>query len=1098
MPGESQSLAPVFSLDDIRASFDQVTFRRGMAYAQTGRVIRIERHDGGDLQAQVRGQAALPYDVTVETAASKRGTRLISYCDCPIEYKCKHGAAAAIAALGNIKGGAAQSKEYDPTDPVVHAWLSELDAYREVAAAPRGEHIRYVLDIPDDSRRITLTARVVALLKSGERSMGRAVELQNLSHTGGSYVTPIDRTIGRLATAAGISGHYAWTTYGASISPRLLAMLLAEIIGTERTHWRSTKAPPLIRRDLADQQLAWHLDGNARQRPIVRGRASARILPASPTWYVDPERSESGSIDCGVSAELAALVAGAPPLTAHQARRAQTVWKRVFANNAVPAPLPDIATEIVERDPVAVLRLHGIETGQPRSPALAAVVPAFAELAFEYGSHRVRLSDAAREFQEIKNGRIVLWPRRAQFEAAARAQLAVHGFEPLGWPEVQYVEHRGSALHFPGTAEQHWARFLGSGVAELEARGWSVQIEPSFPYEIVEAGEWDARVEPAENRWFEFDLGINIGQERVSLLPIVVDALRNLGVRSQADLAQLGKDAVVYGRLAEGKFVALPAERIAPLLATLIELFDEPITEEGRLSLTPAHFASLAQLDAQIPVRWVVGEVLRGLVRTLADENSLPVAALPESFRGELRQYQSRGVSWLQLLARNGFGGVLADDMGLGKTVQLLAHVAIEKSAKRLRKPVLIVSPTSVSPNWRAEAARFVPRLRVLALTAGDRAERFDQIERHDIVLTTYALLQRDIETLSAHEWQMVVLDEAQAIKNPRSKGAQATALLRAGQRLALTGTPMENHLDELWSVFSFAIPGLLGDRKAFGRTFRSPIEKRGDAERRRVLASRLRPFLLRRTKESVALDLPEKSEIVTRIDLEGPQRDLYETIRIAMHERVRSELKRRGLARSQIIVLDALLKLRQVCCDPRLLKLAAARNVRGSAKLEALMEMIPELIEEGRRILLFSQFTSMLDLIKPELRERDIAFVELRGETKDRVTPIRSFQSGEVPLFLISLKAGGTGLNLTAADAVIHYDPWWNPAVERQATDRAHRIGQHRPVFVYKLITAGTVEERILDMQRRKAELAAGLFEESGSLLLDVAEVDRLFAPLQ
>jgi SNF2 family DNA or RNA helicase len=410
---------------------------------------------------------------------------------------------------------------------------------------------------------------------------------------------------------------------------------------------------------------------------------------------------------------------------------------------------------------------------------------------------------------------------------------------------------------------------------------------------------------------------------------------------------------------------------------------------------------------------------------------------------------------------------------------------------------VLIVSPTSVSPNWRSEIARFVPHLRVLALTGADRAERFTQIARSDIVLTTYALLQRDIETLCAHEWQIAVLDETQAIKNPRSKGAQAAWRLRAAQRLALTGTPMENHLGELWSVFAFAVPGLLGDRAAFGRAFRTPIEKRGDTQRRRVLSSRLRPFLLRRTKEVVALDLPEKSEIVTRIELDGAQRDLYETIRIAMHGRVRDALRMRGLARSHIVVLDALLKLRQVCCDPRLLKVSAARGVRGSAKLEALLEMVPELIEEGRRILLFSQFTSMLDLIKPELREREIAFVELRGETKDRVTPVRRFQAGEVPLFLISLKAGGTGLNLTAADTVIHYDPWWNPAVERQATDRAHRIGQHKPVFVYKLIAAGTVEERIVEMQERKAELAAGLFDESASLQLDAAEIDRLFSPL-
>ena len=749
----------------------------------------------------------------------------------------------------------------------------------------------------------------------------------------------------------------------------------------------------------------------------------------------------------------------------------------------------DVAPEsIVERDPVPVLLLRGFSAPPPA---------AVAELTFEYGAHAVELSaDEPDAFETIERGRTILWPRRDEFEAAARTALDEYGLHLVGWPEIQYVEHKSSTLRFPLPDERRWVRFLGHAVPKLRASGWRIEIDPSFPYELIDAGDWDAQIEESANHWFEFDLGITVGGKRVSLLPIVIDALRELGVRSNQELAELNAETI-YGRVREGAFVALPAARIAPLLAALVELFDAPLTREGRLALTPAHLSSIGQLERATTVRWTAGTRLRDLVRALADEEAMAPAVMPRTFKGTLRQYQERGVAWLQLLARNDFGGVLADDMGLGKTVELLAHVAIEKAARRLTKPVLIVSPTSVSPNWRSEIARFVPHLRVLALTGADRSERFAEIPSHDVVLTTYALLQRDIERLSAQEWQMAVLDEAQAIKNPRSKGAQAAGRLRAAQRLALTGTPMENHLDELWSVFHFAVPGLLGDRTSFTRAFRTPIEKRGDTERRQVLATRLRPFLMRRTKERVALELPEKSEIITRVDLEGAQRDLYETIRIAMHERVRDALRGRGLARSHIVVLDALLKLRQVCCDPRLLKMSAAQAVRGSAKLEALLEMVPELIEEGRRILLFSQFTSMLDLIKPELRAAEIPFVELRGETRDRETPVRRFQAGEVPLFLISLKAGGTGLNLTAADTVIHYDPWWNPAVERQATDRAHRIGQHKPVFVYKLIAAGTVEERIVEMQQRKAELAAGLFDESALRTLDATEIDRLFSPL-
>ena len=637
----------------------------------------------------------------------------------------------------------------------------------------------------------------------------------------------------------------------------------------------------------------------------------------------------------------------------------------------------------------------------------------------------------------------------------------------------------------------------------MRKRGWQIETDSAFPYEVVHIDDaaWDAEIVESANRWFELDIGIDLGAQRVSLLPVVVDALQTLGVHSAEELAaELSgeRTRTLYGRLPNGAFAALPSERIERIVTTLVELFDTPLTKEGRLELTPAHVGSIDGLEAAVPLQWSPAtRPLRAALNELISAENEPIA-LPNTFKGELRAYQARGVAWLQLLRRSGFGGVLADDMGLGKTVQFLAHLAIEKAHGRLCGPVLIVAPTSVLPNWRAEIARFVPHLRVVSLSGNDRAERFDRIEDSDVALTSYALLHRDADRLTEREWQMVVLDETQFVKNPRSKGAQAAAHLRAAQRLALTGTPIENHLDELWSIFSFAIPGLLGDRTQFARLFRTPIEKRGDTQRRALLAARLRPFLMRRTKEDVALDLPEKTEIVTRVELDGAQRDLYETIRLAMHERVRAEMQRRGLARSRIVVLEALLKLRQVCCDPRLVKLPAARNVCDSSKLETLLEMLPELIDEGRRVLLFSQFTSMLDLIKPELAARAIDYVEIRGETKNRETPVRRFQSGEVPLFLISLKAGGTGLNLTAADTVIHYDPWWNPAVERQATDRAHRIGQHRPVFVYKLITVGTVEERILELQQRKGALAAGIFDDAAATaqMLDETEIERLLAP--
>jgi SNF2 family DNA or RNA helicase len=470
--------------------------------------------------------------------------------------------------------------------------------------------------------------------------------------------------------------------------------------------------------------------------------------------------------------------------------------------------------------------------------------------------------------------------------------------------------------------------------------------------------------------------------------------------------------------------------------------------------------------------------------------------------RATLRDYQLDGLSWMQFLREYDLGGILADDMGLGKTVQTLAHILTEKEAGRLTSPALVIAPTSLMTNWQEEAARFTPGLKVLLLQGKERIDLFDQIEQADLVLTTYALLPRDEEKLREHHYHLVILDESHYIKNTRSKAAQTAGMLNARHRLCLTGTPLENHLGELWSQFHFLLPGLLGDEKVFNSQFRHPIERQDDPVRRSLLNRRIKPFLLRRTKDNVAKELPPKTEMVRRIEISGPQRDLYETVRLAMDKKVREEIDRKGVARSQIVILEALLKLRQVCCDPRLVKaLPAKKNSSAvSAKLIDLMQMVDDLLEEGRKILVFSQFTSMLGLIEEELDARKIPYAILTGETRDRAAQVAAFQQGAVPIFLISLKAGGVGLNLTAADTVIHYDPWWNPAAENQATDRAWRIGQDKPVFVYKLIAKGTLEEKIQLLQQKKSELAQSILAEGESqkMALTQEDLQAIFAPLE
>jgi SNF2 family DNA or RNA helicase len=468
--------------------------------------------------------------------------------------------------------------------------------------------------------------------------------------------------------------------------------------------------------------------------------------------------------------------------------------------------------------------------------------------------------------------------------------------------------------------------------------------------------------------------------------------------------------------------------------------------------------------------------------------------------QASLRPYQQQGLSWLQFLRQHGLAGILADDMGLGKTLQTLVHIQVEKDAGRLKHPALIIAPVSLMGNWRRETERFCPQLRCLVIHGKDRHEVIDTIAQHDIVIAPYSLLQRDRERWLKGKWHLVVLDEAQNIKNANTYAAQVAGELQTSHRLCLSGTPMENHLGEIWSLFHFLMPGFLGSQKRFSELFRVPIEKQGNPERMTQLRERITPFMLRRTKAVVAAELPPKIETVMRVELSGKQADLYETIRLGMEKTVREALDTKGLAKSQITILDALLKLRQVCCDPHLLKLDAAKKVKTSAKLEQLMELLPEMLAEGRRILLFSQFTSMLTLIEAELEKRKLSWVKLTGQSQKRDALIEQFTSGKVPLFLISLKAGGTGLNLPQADTVIHYDPWWNPAVENQATDRAHRIGQKQSVWVVKLVAQGTIEERILALQERKAALADSMY--SGAVgrkqpLFSESDLSELLKPL-
>jgi SNF2 family DNA or RNA helicase len=598
--------------------------------------------------------------------------------------------------------------------------------------------------------------------------------------------------------------------------------------------------------------------------------------------------------------------------------------------------------------------------------------------------------------------------------------------------------------------------------------------------------------------WFELDLGVVVGGERVDIGEPLCRLIAALDAAAGGEAAFGDDEEVFYLPISDGRYLPMRVGRLKPMVEALRELLAGGMgSGDGRLRLGAGDAVALAAFEEVAGANWLGGSALREMGRKLRDGGNVPAVRPPAGFLAEMRPYQVDGLSWMNFLAGMGVGGILADDMGLGKTVQALALVALWKAEGRLEDPVLVVAPTSLMHNWRKEAARFAPELKVLILQGSDRKGRFDAIGDSDVVLTTYPLLTRDKDVVASRRWSLMFLDEAQTVKNP---DAASTAMVRgmsARARFALTGTPMENHLGELWSVFGIVFPGFLGDRKWFAANYRVPIEKNGDAGRARMLARRVRPFMLRRTKGEVASELPPKTEIVERIDMDVPQRDLYEAVRLAMHERVRAAIAAQGLNRSHIVVLDALLKMRQTCCDPRLLKGVKAAEQAGSAKLERLEELLVELVAEKRKILVFSQFTSMLELIRQRLDHLGIGYSLLTGDTRDRPAQIEAFQKGEKDVFLISLKAGGMGLNLTEADTVILYDPWWNPAVEAQAMDRAHRIGQDKPVFVYKFVVNGTIEEKMEELKERKRALAESLFDEMNTPTMSMteADIDMLFS---
>ena len=577
---------------------------------------------------------------------------------------------------------------------------------------------------------------------------------------------------------------------------------------------------------------------------------------------------------------------------------------------------------------------------------------------------------------------------------------------------------------------------------------------------------------------------------------------------TQEELARCLAEGRRYVRLQDGSFARLDPEKVREVLQRQAEILATSGAVGGKLPLSQA--GRIEELLAHVG-RSQVTEGARELFKKLRDIDEIKAAKKPRNLKAQLRPYQESGFQWLAFLHEIGSGGVLADDMGLGKTVQTIALMLYVKSldekaeeAKKSTAPsgkkrkfrALIVAPTSVVTNWLREMDKFAPSLKHALWHGAERKEREDELEGADVVVTSYALLRRDEELLAKIDWRYAILDEAQNIKNPLSATARAAKRLKADRRLALSGTPIENRLSEIWSIFDYVSPGLLGPLDKFEERYSRPIDG-GDQKAAARLRATIHPFILRRTKSEVAKDLPEKIETDQICELTGEQGALYAAVLKEVRAQVMGEVEKQGLARSQIQILAGLTRLRQAACDPRLLGLPRQFTDEDSGKLNALRDLVQTSIAGGHRVLVFSQFVTMLTIIKRAMEEDKVAYEYLDGSTKDRQSIVERFQKEEgAPVFLISLKAGGSGLNLTGADTVIHFDPWWNPAVEDQATDRAHRIGQTKVVTTYRLIAKGTIEEKILELGAKKRELVGAVLSEDagGTKKLTKTDLEELF----
>jgi superfamily II DNA or RNA helicase len=1137
--------------------FASEVFRRGMGYAESGQVesVSISKFTPKELRIHAVVEGSERYAVSIKLKVNKFGINESCTCSCPYGSSCKHAAATlceffdatwSARLLAYVKAGeeggmpvresapelgspmpatatALAETSQKPLAMQCEKWLDTIAASAVELPPPRmipRYDLGYLLTLATGARSGALVewSVVPALLSHAQPNtpiVTRGEDIRWMSAAGGVSFQPDDAQIliGLRVLALEQPSYRNAFSYSATPSTCKDGDLLLKAISTGRC-FLSGVAPTQL--SIGPQQkvrLIWER--------TVAGTLCASLSGLSPDACV--LSTESGSFylnrKTGCIGEVVAEEGTISPQVWLKTPRVKPAQALSLAIAARKKGLPVDGLEDVTGNgaipqlgtPQVVVRVFATTRQVPSNQwqwRVAAdshsTVANFTEklpylhaiaVAFRYGEIEVSASSQQQIFPAPATSDAQIL-RNSDYEKRAINRLLSLGTAPLAsQPHTHRLETRG--LYGVRTQYEDYLtellRFVRKLQEQAQSAGWTVSV-PSYlvPIDVPESAWGGTLVQSEEGSWFDAELSVEAQGQRIDLGEILVRLLDQQSVESSA----------IRGSQKERVLLALPdccVELDRERLVRLTRLVEELANRDSGKALRFDRYAAYAFENALQGAlgKWESPDAIGALRERIARIEQRAALPEPRQFEGTLRDYQQQGLSWLSAISNAELGGILADDMGLGKTVQLIALMLQERSQKRVGVN-LVVCPKSVEPNWIAELARFAPSLRVRRATGAGRIGADEQLSDADVVVTTYPILLRDAAALSKIDFNIAIFDEAQHIKNPSTASYQAARAIKARIKFPVSGTPIENNLKDLWAHFNLMMPGFLSSLSHFQEVYRKPIEKHGDDELRQHLAARIRPFILRRTKAEVAKELPPLTEIVQRCALEGAQRDLYETIRQLTTKKVREALASKGAKRSHIEFLDALLKLRQACCDPALVKTAAAKKVKLSAKRATLMELLLTLLAEERSVIIFSQFTSMLTLIEEEIRQQQIPYVLLTGDSADRETPVKAFQSGEARVFLMSLKAGGVGINLTAADAIIIYDPWWNPAVEAQAICRAHRIGQKKPVFAYRLIAEGTVEERILELQAKKRSLVENILTENERPPELTNElIDYLFAPI-